>query len=115
MKESLILTACYQYLLVLENMGKAYVYRSNSFAGHLTRANGSRGWINNAKRGCPDLTLLFRGKYIAIEVKNETGRQSEAQKEAQRQIEQCGGLYWIIRSVEELQNKLKELERTLTT
>lgn len=45
-----------------------------------------------------DLLLCIRGKYIEIELKTEIGRQSPGQKEHQKNIENAGGLYYLIRN-----------------
>ncbi len=57
--------------------------------------------------GGPDLVLIHRGLYVGLEVKSETGRQSEAQKEFQRLLEASGGKYFIVRSIEDVENALK--------
>lgn len=86
-----------------------YWFRSNSFSGKIQRANGSEGYIKNNKPGCPDITVLFQGRYIAVEVKGLKGKQKPEQKEAEQQIKKCGGEYHIVRSVDEVINILKKL------
>lgn len=42
------------------------------------------------------------GQFLAVEVKSDTGRQSEAQKNFQAMVEAFGGLYVLARRVEDL-------------
>jgi hypothetical protein len=52
---------------------------------------------------------LYRGKFIGLEFKTESGRQSPDQKLAQERIEKAGGMYKIIRNPEQFEELLKEL------
>ena len=98
-KESDIQKPIIDYLQILENRGEIYFNRNNSFAGKITRKNGSKGYIKNNKPGTPDIIFCYKGKYIGFETKTETGKQSDLQKEAEAKIKRAGGLYFIVRSV----------------
>lgn len=58
--------------------------------------------------GVADLHILSRGKLICLEVKtpkgleSKEGKQSDSQIEWQKTITQCGGLYAVVRSVDEV-------------
>lgn len=70
-------------------------------------------WRNNAGQdptfmrfsppGSPDIYALDNGTLYGIEVKAEKGKQSEDQKAFQERFEQAGGVYHVVRSVEEVQ------------
>lgn len=60
------------------------------------------------RSGEPDMILCCNGRYLAVEVKTPTGRQSEWQKLRQAQIEASGGTYIVARDVEDV---LKAVER----
>jgi hypothetical protein len=45
--------------------------------------------------------LAPSGRFVAIEVKTDVGRQSEAQRNFQRMIEDHGGVYILARSVDD--------------
>lgn len=109
-------------LLPLERNGKCYFFRSNSFAGRITRYDGSQGFVKNNKKGMPDIVACFPslrslganirglelvGQFVGFELKTPTGRQSPAQKLAQAHIESAGGRYHIIRTPEEFEVVLK--------
>jgi hypothetical protein len=51
--------------------------------------------------GGADLIGLYGGKFVAVEIKTPTGRQSDDQKRFQQLIEAKGGEYVILRSVED--------------
>ena len=59
-------------------------------------------------RGSADISALFMGKSYEIEVKIGKDRQSTHQKVYQQQIERSGGVYIIVRSMNDF---LKQWER----
>lgn len=62
-------------------------------------------------KGIADLFAIKDGLGIWIEIKTPAGRQSEYQKLFQRKIENHGGIYLLVRGIEELENKLRNLDR----
>lgn len=55
-----------------------------------------------SKPGDPDLIACVGGRFVGIEAKTSDGRQSPVQKARQRQIEDAGGVYLIVRSLDDL-------------
>lgn len=116
-------------LIPLERKGVCYYFRNNSFAGRIMRYDGSQGFIKNNKKGTPDVVACFPrqqwhvkddfgkiiaeanifGEFVGFELKTLVGKQSPAQKEAQKAIESAGGKYYLIRTPEEFECALKEL------
>ena len=75
-----------------------YCWRNNS---------GRRGTVQYGKKGSADIIgLLKTGRFIGIEVKTKTGKQSESQAEFQADIEKNNGVYILARSVPDLQSQL---------
>ena len=80
--------------------------------------DGKGGFRTNAKgRGNPD-NFAFKGRIItpemvgmtildcrAIEVKSATGRLSDSQKEFKERWEREGGLFIVVRSIDDLQRE----------
>lgn len=77
--------------------------------GHFTRVNvmgtprkrtdGSMFFTPSTTReGTADIIGVFRGRYVAIEVKIGLDRQSKDQIEVQREIENAGGVYIIAKT-----------------
>ena len=102
MQEKLIQQAVITTLQYHENMGGCYFIRNNAFQGRIQRPNGSQGYIKNAKPGSPDILVLYKGRFIGIEIKSETGKQTANQMEAEEKIRRAGGEYYVVRSVEDL-------------
>lgn len=91
-----------EYLGMLENMGRLTFIRNNRFAGQITRANGSKGFVNNSKPGSPDIYIFLKnGVTIHCEIKGES-KQSEAQVAYQHFVEKLGHRYIIARSVDDV-------------
>lgn len=103
-KETDIQTAILRYLSYKKDI---FFYRCNNippvnkFAdGRMTFRKMPFGSIN----GVPDIVVIKDGKYIGLEVKTKKGRQSKYQKEFQEKLEKAGGLYYIVRSLEDAKN-----------
>jgi len=109
-RESEIQKEIINFLQILENRGLIYFIRCNVFSGKIKRANGTDGFIRQAKAGAPDIIICCEGKFIGFEIKTETGQQSDLQKAAQIKIEKAGGKYFIIRSVRDLIYVFQNLE-----
>ena len=94
---------CLNWLL---REAKVFAWRNQS-TGLFDR---ERGFFRTApKRGAPDIIAIRDGKFIGIEVKRpKSGRMSEDQENFKASVEHAGGIYWIIHSVEELEQKWKQ-------
>jgi len=53
--------------------------------------------------GVSDLVVVLHGKVIFIEVKNATGKQSSNQIKFQKQVENLGFPYYLVRTLKEFQ------------
>jgi hypothetical protein len=104
MKESLIQSAIEQYLRVMENMGRLVYVKQNSGATKI----GDR-FIRYGKAGAPDfMVYLSSGACIHLEVKNKKGKQNPNQLEYQAKVEKLGHNYCLVRSVDEVENLIKQ-------
>ena len=82
-------------LVAVTDAGAAY--RAGSFGADTVPA----GW--------PDITgLLPDGRFIGVECKSLTGRQSPVQKQMEEAIRKCNGIYVLARSVEDVQQAIEE-------
>ena len=57
--------------------------------------------------GSPDIIICHLGQYIALEVKIGKGRQSDAQKAYEELVNEAGGQYHVVRSVQEVKELFK--------
>jgi len=55
-------------------------------------------------KGVSDLIVVLPNEVLFVEVKDDKGRQSEAQKEFEATVKGLGFRYYIVRSVEQFQN-----------
>lgn len=75
----------------------------------LWRNNIGMAWMRNGAPvkfgvggpGGADLIGLYRGRFVAIELKTPVGRQSKEQKTYQQLVERKGGVYVVLRSADE--------------
>ena len=59
--------------------------------------------------GCPDIIGSYHGRFVGIEVKTRTGRQSQAQKAFELALTKAGGIYIVARSPAEAISALEAL------
>jgi len=78
----------------------------------ITQIPGVLAWRNNSGMfftatgravrasvpGAADIIGVCRGRFIALEVKTQTGRQSPSQRNYQAAVERAGGVYALVRS-----------------
>ncbi len=63
------------------------------------------------KPGTPDILCCYFGLFLGFEVKSPTGRQSKEQKVFEEQLkEKANGLYFLVRSVKEVEDTLKAVK-----
>jgi hypothetical protein len=90
--------ACIEYLSFLP---ETFAWK-NQTGGTPITSNG-RTFIKKAPcTGVSDITIIHKGKVMFVELKVPKGKQSENQKEFQRNVEIAGGSYFIITSLADL-------------
>lgn len=57
----------------------------------------------HSKNGMSDILVVHVGVPYFIEVKTPTGKQSDEQKQFQADVEKAGGIYAVVRSIEDVQ------------
>jgi hypothetical protein len=86
-------------------------FYTTDILGHRLKI-GSNSWIGGAlSNGAPIVTATILGRSVKLEIRNTATqfRQSEAQKQYQHQIEQAGGIYFIVNSFGEFANWFYEM------
>lgn len=94
-------------LLVLCGTGEVLLDRNN--IGMAWMKNGQPVKFGVGGPGGSDFVGTYRGRALYIEIKTPTGRQSPDQKTFQGKVERHGGIYRILRSVEDAEAFLAEL------
>lgn len=91
---------------ILEFLGyqkDIYFFRAGSGAVKISDGR----YFKTGKKGCGDIIILKQGKFIMVECKTMTGRQTKEQRETEKQVIKCGGYYLVARSVYDVSNFLK--------
>ncbi len=57
--------------------------------------------------GVSDLIVVLKGKVLFVEVKNEKGKQSPKQILLQKQVENLGFKYYLVRNLEDFKKVIK--------
>lgn len=88
---------------------------TGTFKKSYTPKGGGRArehWVKCGREFSGDVLFCsMSGQWVELEIKTVTGQLSVGQKQRQKRIEQRGGLYLVIRSLEDLlrwQDKLME-------
>lgn len=63
-----------------------------------------------AKPGDPDIIACYKGTFIGIEAKTYEGTQSEWQKLREKMIVRAGGMYLLVRSVDDVAEVLDAID-----
>ena len=75
------------------------LFRNN--IGHAVMAHGGRVTFGVGGPGGADLIGMLSGRFLGMEVKSPTGRQSPEQRQFQLLVESKGGIYLLVRSVDD--------------
>lgn len=76
------------------------IYYFRSAAGMVKMESGRM--FRTGRPGTPDISVVWQGHFIGLEIKTDKGRQSEVQKIAEKEIINAGGHYYIIRRIEDV-------------
>ena len=106
------------YLATITNTLTAAVIKYLEFEGHYVTRVQSQGqysakrgrWIKSTvKRGIGDIIACIDGRLVMIEIKTGKDRQSEWQKQTEKEVKASGGCYWIVKEFDDLIKHYKEL------
>lgn len=65
------------------------------------------------KVGIPDIICCIKGRFVGIEVKQENGTQSDAQKVCMKNVREAGGEYWVVWSYEDFVEQFNDFARRI--
>ena len=63
--------------------------------------------------GVPDLLVCYKGRFLGIEIKNETGKTSPLQDVNIEQIKQAGGISFVARSLEDVKEIISDIDNAI--
>lgn len=61
-------------------------------------------------KGVSDILGIYKGRFLAIEVKSQTGVVSKEQKEFINNVNKEGGIAFVARSIEDVKKALEEIK-----
>jgi len=93
--ERAVLSQVIQYL----RLRGCLVFRMNTGANVFQNTDGRRRFVRFGTPGMADVLAFTTRSVIWVECKSSTGRQSDAQRVFQRQVEEYGHTYVLARSV----------------
>ena len=88
---------------------KVFWYRQNSgmiFSNYKGKERAFRAGVI----GAPDIIAVINGIYVGIEIKNSKGKLSEHQVKFRVNLIKAGGEYWVIKSLEDIENAIRNLD-----
>ena len=63
-----------------------------------------------SESGIPDITVIYRGVYVGLEVKTKKGRLTKDQKVMHERMKKNGTMVRIVRSVDDVKSVLNEVD-----
>ena len=90
---------------------KVLMHRINVIGTPVHKKDGSTGYRPSTNAGMADIhaTIMVEDIPVSVwlEVKTKTGKQSPKQKQFQDAVEAAGGYYFIVRSIDEVDESLR--------
>ena len=86
----------------IENKIKAYL---KSVGAYCVKYHGNQF----SQVGVADLLVCYKGRFLAIEIKNETGKTSPLQDVNIELVKKAGGISFVARSVEDVRRVIDNI------
>lgn len=83
----------------VERYPELVLWRNN--VGQMIDKDGRRVVFGVGGKGAADLIGMWAGRFVAVELKTDKGRQTDEQRTFQALVTARGGVYAVIRSVEQ--------------
>jgi hypothetical protein len=85
---------------------KHYFWWRNNSGAMISEYKGKKRFMRFGSVGSPDIFVIYKNDCYGIEIKSATGKQSPEQIEWQKGFDDNGGIYLLIRSLDELMDYL---------
>jgi hypothetical protein len=97
-KEKFVLQQVLQYL----RLKKCLVYRMNTGAGMFSNPSGKARFVRFGEKGMADVLAFTKDSVIWVEAKGSSGKQSDFQRDFQKDVEAYGHIYILAKSVDDV-------------
>ena len=84
------------------SLKKHLFWRSNNIPRFDTKRQVFYKLPKYTPRGLPDIMLIKNGCFVGLEVKTDKGRLSPEQKDFARRVQEEGGEYYTVRSIDDV-------------
>ena len=101
--ESCVVRACLDYLKI-----RGILAWRNNTGAVMEKGNGKQRFIRYGFPGSSDIIGIYRGRFLAVECKSDTGRVSALQHDFLNRISDAGGIAIVARSIADLEAGLRE-------
>ncbi len=64
-----------------------------------------------SETGLPDITVIYRGVYLGLEVKKHDGRQNKDQVAMEKRMDKVNAHYFIVRSIADVEKAFAEVDK----
>ena len=81
---------------------KKYLFIRNNSGAIISEYKGKKRFFRFGSIGSPDFLCWIRGKSYGLEIKGSDGRQSEEQIKWQKRFTVEGGIYILVRSLDDI-------------
>lgn len=107
MSEAKIQADIVQYL---QTRGVYFFSVPNEAAGRDAAIRMARLKALGLRSGVSDMVLIFPGQVVFVEVKDDKGKQSDAQRRFQDKVNELGFDYYLVRSVEDVEKVVDKFD-----
>lgn len=91
-------------------MKQIFAFKVRSVGTYDPKIRGFRAPSPWFRKGCPDVLVCFKGRFIGLEIKTPKGTLSESQESFHKDLADAGGFAYVVRDVEELKGVFETLE-----
>lgn len=102
--EKFVLSQVLQYL----RLKKCLCYRMNTGAGVFQNKDGPKRFVRFGEKGMADILAFTKSSVIWCECKGTGGKQSDYQREFQREVESFGHTYILAHSIDDVMELFEE-------
>lgn len=91
---------------------KAECLAWRNYTGPIIRGGGKKQifFTANPAAGGPDIIVIFKGRFVGIEVKTKKGKLSEKQEGFMKNATKAGAFYFVVTSLDEAQKCIKQVK-----
>jgi len=88
-----------------------FFWRQNVNPIFNAKTGGFRRMPAYSVNGVPDIIMIYKGKFVGLEVKNEKGKQQQSQLDFEKLCKSNGGYYKVVRSVGDVEQFIENIKK----